>query len=133
MTDEERREYRLKFKKQMEEFQLLAIEQGLIADFLGWEKSYCRVSYCTPYEDASYCNGEPTHICEPERLKFKTSWDWLIPVINKIHSSDEYIEYKNTLSQFNPGVEVNTKYIEVTYDSVLKYINWFNSRKENKS
>ena len=33
-------------------------------------------------------------------LKYHNSWDWIIPVINKIYLSDEYFEYKESLSIF---------------------------------
>ena len=52
----------------------------LIADTTGWEK-YGDRAWKTPFDDASYCNGEPTHICDFWNLKFNTDWRWLMEAI----------------------------------------------------
>lgn len=57
---------------------------------------------------------------------YHSSWDWLMPVIDKIYSSDEYFKYKNTLGQFNDGIFINTKFITVTHESVVEFIKWYN-------
>ena len=60
-------------------------------------------------------------------LKYHISWDWLIPVIDKILSSEEYFEYKKTLGIYNSGVFVNTKFIKASFDSVVEFIEWYNT------
>ncbi len=62
-------------------------------------------------------------------LKYHLSWDWLIPVIDKIYSSDDYVEYKKSLNQFSDGIFINTKYIDSTYNQVVDYLKWYNSYK----
>jgi len=64
-----------------------------------------------------------------DELLFDKSWDWLIPVIDKIYSSKEYFKYKDTLGQFNNGLEINTKFINVTVEAIMDYINWYNQQK----
>ena len=59
-------------------------------------------------------------------LKYHKSWDWLMPVIDKILSSEEYFEYKKTLNIYTSGVFVNTKFIEVSFNSVVEFIKWYN-------
>ena len=65
-------------------------------------------------------------------LKYHISWDWLIPVINKIYDLSEYYIYKYETQTFysEGGIEINTKYIEETYKDVVEFIKWFNSNKK---
>ena len=55
------------------------IDEGniLIADHLEWEK-FGNKAWKTPFDNASYCNGEPTHICDFWNLKFHSDWNWLM-------------------------------------------------------
>jgi hypothetical protein len=69
-------------------------------------------------------------IDDEESGQFHTSWDWLIPVIDKIYSSDEYYKYKSdSIGIFEREVFINTKYIEETFKSVVEFINWYNKQK----
>jgi hypothetical protein len=90
---------------------------------MGWK---CSASYSTPFENAGMCNGELSHICSDYDLKFHESWDWLMPVIDKIYSSENYAKYKDSLGPFGDGVFINTKYIESTFNDVVDYIVWNN-------
>jgi hypothetical protein len=74
------------------------------------------------------CNWTSIDTGKGKILHYHNSWDWLIPVIDKIYSSNEYIEYKNTLGQFNDGIFINTKYINVTYNDVIDFIKWYNNK-----
>ena len=67
-----------------------------------------------------------------EYYRFEESWDWLIPVINKIYDLSEYYIYKYETQTFysEGGIEINTKYIEETYKDVVEFIEWFNSNKK---
>lgn len=66
-----------------------------------------------------------------EELLYNKSWDWLIPVINKITDLDEYTQYKNDNSMmFSDGsIYINTKFIESTYDQVIEFLEWYNKNK----
>ena len=62
-----------------------------------------------------------------KELLYHTSWDWLMPVITKAVSMDEW-EYKY------PHNEVFWDYfktlnIAIMYDEVIKYIEWYNKNK----
>jgi len=96
----------------------------LIAEFMGYEKVLS--SYNLPQHET---NGMQCFL--EEELKFHTSWDWLIPVVNKIYSSDDYIKYKREASGiFNEEpVHINTKFIEETYKAVIEFIKWHNENK----
>ena len=80
----------------------------------GWEFSV----FGGPY---SHCNN---------KLKFNLSWDWLIPVIDKITSMDGYIEFKASTSSMvsEGGIYINTKFIENTWKDVVEFIKWYNSQ-----
>lgn len=63
-------------------------------------------------------------------LRFDESWDWLIPVIDKIYSLDIYSVYVNTTSgQFENSIDINTRFIRNTYEQVIEFIKWYNERK----
>jgi hypothetical protein len=72
------------------------------------------------------CNYTSIEIGSGKILEYHKSWDWLIPVIDKIYSSDNYINYLGSLNQFSDGIFINTKYIHVTYNSVVDYIKFNN-------
>lgn len=100
----------------------------LIAKFMEKNNIYIEFErYVNRYGDIEY-----SEYFDNDELLYHISWDWLIPVINKITSMDIYFKYKDDLnSQFNDGgIEINVKYIEVTYESVIDFIKWYN--KQNK-
>lgn len=69
-----------------------------------------------------------------DRLEYHLSWDWLIPVIDKITSDDTYPNYIDHTSSivYRGGVEINTRFIEVTYDSVMDFIKWHKTIEEDE-
>lgn len=70
-----------------------------------------------PYHNMTYINA----------IKYHTSWDWLIPVIDKIYSSNDYIKYKHKMSgQFEVEVFINPKFILNTWTNVIEFIKWYN-------
>lgn len=68
-------------------------------------------------------------------LKYHLSWDWLIPVVEKIYNTDiyhdTYIFYNS--SMFSSGKIELTINIESVYNACLEFIRWYNenSAKEN--
>ena len=118
----------------------------LIAEFMGFQKCNCirnengryydyylsdkfelikEVKICIEGEHGFGLENQD--LCFIEDLKFHSSWDWLIPVIDKIHSSNYYVDYYlSELGQFNNGVHINTKFIEVSFNVVVEYIKWYN-------
>ena len=61
-------------------------------------------------------------------LKYHSSWDWLMPVVEKCYSMDEYFKYKEeTERQFYPsGIELSTK-IESVWFACVEFIKWYNA------
>jgi len=106
----------------------------LIAEFMG-------LAYCTRYNYTGwYKNAEFNHrVCDFDRLKYHSSWDWLIPVVEKIESlgfsSEIYCvgRFEHRTQFFSGGVcpfksvLFKTK-IESTYNALVEFINWYNTQ-----
>jgi Tfp pilus assembly protein PilZ len=62
--------------------------------------------------------------------KYHSSWDWLMPVIEKITDMKIYYsDYKaETSSLFDDGgIFINTKFISSTWEDVIAFIEWYNA------
>lgn len=105
----------------------------LIAEFVGYRPD---TSNRGDEDDFWHAEDESLH-CDSEILyiddfKFGTSWDWLMPVVEKIklmricYGDDGYnlIEVidENLLEVTLPG----------TYASTLQFIKWYNENKSNE-
>lgn len=71
------------------------------------------------------CRWDTIDIGKGKILCYHNSWDWLIPVVNRIYSLDEYVEYEN-------NVIVHSKMLDMTYEQIVKFILWFNEKKNKK-
>ena len=69
--------------------------------------------------------------CDVSSMKFHFSWDWLIPVIDKITSMNEYSKFvDHTCSMVSKGgIHINTRFIETTWSDVVDFIKWYNQNK----
>lgn len=78
------------------------------------------------------CMGHSVEIGTGKILCYHKSWDWLIPVIDKVYSLKEYYVYcDKTSSQFNEGgIYINTRNISVTYEQVVGFIQWYNENQK---
>jgi hypothetical protein len=97
----------------------------LIAEFMGGK---CKNACSVPLNE-----GEiwlPFHgVNKIHLLHYENSWDWLMPVVERIYDSDEYYEYLQTYSTtFGGGVELTTNITNV-YDAVVEFIKWYNENK----
>ena len=60
-------------------------------------------------------------------LKYHTSWDWLMPCINKINFSDHLNLWdKHNIDKFNLTESITNVDIERTYELIIKFIKWYN-------
>ena len=88
-------------------------DNELIAEFMGDQQWFFKDPKRQPGDEVTY-------------LKYERSWDWLIPVVEKIevelckYSSSHFAEIFNGT--------VNTD-INVTYPVVIEAINWINKQK----
>lgn len=92
----------------------------LIAEWVGFKFNKERRAYCIPPMGFSFKG-------KLENLMFHSSWDWLVPVLKKIHS----FPLDN-----NPGYILQISYltfvwneinIEELFKGIVKFINWYNS------
>ena len=112
----------------------------LIAEFMGYEladKEYPSDGYWMGLRLPMFMDSDMTEWADTDngriripqsQLRFHSSWDWLVPVIDKIYSMNDYIKYKDNLGQFADGISINTKFIEVTWLSVVEFIEWNNNQ-----
>jgi len=102
----------------------------LIAEFDGYKFEYHDVFGNPCLEPYLWKEGMWTRIGS---LKYHSSWDWLIPCINKITSMKEYwskyIDYTSSIVS-EGGIYINTQFIENTWQEVVDFIQWYNSQKE---
>ena len=86
----------------------------LIAEFMGGYTPYERFGNSTEY----YYNGGYVYLND---MHFHTSWDWLMPVVQKI--GDEYLNtpFDETYSHLTEQYE-NIWTIEDTYKAVVEFI-----------
>ena len=75
-------------------------------------------------------------VCEVDEMKFHASWDWLMPVVEKINSNREIAININSEETFLHGAgkikrfdnDKNGCKILATYLSVIHFIKWHNSQ-----
>lgn len=108
----------------------------LIALFMGATKDgreYKIPSIRIPYQGyEKYGDCEPclkfTDTCNDYEMKYHESWDWIMPVIDKIsevcskdHSAEHY--YWNTTTD----IRIFREPIDVVFTEVAKFIEWYNN------
>lgn len=114
------------------------IEQNkLIAEFMGAKMR--KNGYF--YDGITFSTGWNT--CRPENMKYHDSWDWLMPVVEKIHGlgwlptltfGGRYRSYSRAVFH-NPNNrelfdrEAETM-IEATYKAIVQFIQWYNENKQ---
>ena len=113
-------------------------ENKLIAEFMGMEEerhSDGRYLFTTDLEEAKGIDTRFT-----EELYFHISWDWLMPVVEKINTIDDYkfsvnIYYHYTtitnnltlMDIIDEGTDKDT--MSRCYNAVVKFINEYNKNK----
>lgn len=63
-----------------------------------------------------------------DKLKFHSSWDWLMPVVIKINNLDHIEGIDKEWNKFNQ-VFINFT-IEDLYNAVVEFIEWYNNQKK---
>jgi len=119
----------------------------LIADFIGASKT----SNCKDNEmfipGQTICRIDTIELGKGHILKFHKSWDWLMPVVEKIESefcSSNIHYYSAGMMKQEYVVEFlgynidydNSQYdkskIKAVYKAVIKFIKWYNKNKANE-
>lgn len=108
-------------------------EEGnkLIAEFMGWRKSGIH-GWLPPNKEDSWAYGKDSI------LKYHFSWDWLMPVVEKIGKHkyhDGETAYPRTFGMLSPEQKYMVRFnrnqlfegetlIEATYDACVDFIKW---------
>jgi hypothetical protein len=97
----------------------------LIAQFMGWKFTNTKKYWIEyPYDDNSIYNyiGK---IHKTDSLTFNSSWDWLMPCIQKILNLDEVTE---NMEEYYSIID-NIPDINATYKAIIRFIEWYNQNK----
>lgn len=62
----------------------------LIAGFLGWETNMHDKNIYVPSKLAWDEDAGENVLMRPDQLEFATSWDWLMPVVEKIEQTNKH-------------------------------------------
>ena len=90
-------------------------ENNLIAEFMGYEVLY------RPYSNG-FIELSETELCDVDDLQYHESWDWLMPVSQKI---DEYLSDNiGKVGYFDDGLISHD--LDIRYQSVVEFINEYN-------
>lgn len=108
----------------------------LIAEFMGFLKPYGDVYQC--------CFNNINITTNGEYIRFHKSWDWLMPVVEKIENLKSPVYIHSNCCTIYEKVNFNTDkgdlFIEsyndnkllAVYDTVIKYIKWYNNKNMKK-
>jgi len=108
----------------------------LIAEFMGG--CYTDVFHAAPKDIPVFAIYART----VNELKYDSSWDWLMPVVEKIEDTTchEYYFYQITIwkncckiSDGNNGYEINSTFhpeskIKAVWSAVVEFIKWYNKQ-----
>jgi hypothetical protein len=106
----------------------------LIAEFMGFDPITEKY-----FEDNGFEN-EKQMIIDTSSCKYSTSWDWLMPVVEKIEKEGFKSTIENQWAGFdgctdeNDGLWIDSKTpcntkLEATYKAVVEFIQWYNNNK----
>tara|TARA_R110000744_G_scaffold190403_1_gene309545 strand:+ start:1209 stop:1490 length:282 start_codon:yes stop_codon:yes gene_type:complete len=91
-------------------------DNKIIAEFMGGYTPYEKFGDNTEY----YYRGKYVKL---ENMEFYTSWDWLMPVVQKCYKIDDEEGFDNLVDA------VSTLDIDGTYKAVVEFINQYNKTK----
>jgi hypothetical protein len=110
----------------------------LIAEFMELVKedrylSFETGRYCKKDNDGCYPAPVKVYIKDGRTvhyLKYHSSWEWLMPVVEKIEHTYAYVNIKGCHVKISTLVDVNapTK-LEAVYKAVVEFIKWYNENK----
>lgn len=95
-------------------------DNKLIAEFMGCTNPFNDITDATLYkiEQGTFEIGE---------LKYHTSWDWLMPVVQKIKRTD--LSREMVMQGMDELIDAfDTADIETTYDAVVEFIKELNKK-----
>lgn len=111
--------------------QSTAEKNRMIAEFMGSEKIADAIDPCTyAYYVGNYIknadnseNDNPANYFHPDDMKFKESWDWLMPVVETIDHCDALDS--ELISKIDSAIK--TRVIGYVYNAVVRFIEHYKS------
>ncbi len=96
------------------------LNNRLIAEFMG-------MNLGVPNDNSVMIQMTPqgNEVVPIESMEYHTSWDWLMPVVRKILTNENYIDLtqrENIMDSLPYGIE------DDTYDAVVEFIKWYNEQ-----
>jgi len=102
----------------------------LIAEFMGME--HCYRPYGNGFMEVKECGS----VIELDDLEYHTSWDWLMPVVekvNKVSGYDDYNTHRLHIQRvFADCVFENAVSKKEVHKAVVEFIKWYNENKNQK-
>ena len=119
----------------------------LIAEFMGWKENKDMVVKLTS-GSITYYFQKNDEACIPETMCYHSDWNWLMKVVEKIHSMQSYgvlinpngtyiqdeddkvicMTFKN--EEVN-GEIISSSNIEATFNCCAEFVKWYNEQNKN--
>jgi hypothetical protein len=121
----------------------------LIVEFMGWTIEPGMEKLTDPFYNQPYKAGYIPNMVLLSNLPYRTSWNWLMPVVEKIEEpgnfpdgsikegASVYINYKNCRIEYSdddrmydksPKGERGETKIESVWKAVIQFIKWYNTQ-----
>jgi len=119
----------------------------LIAEFMGgvWDESqYKKGMWGYRFKKHHDFINETNLLVEIANLRYDKSWDWLMPVVEKIRElgcvdivisikGSVVISWDDGIAYFKQTSGNGRNSIQTTYEAVIEFIKWYNETKENRT
>jgi len=113
----------------MKDDKLIAEFIGVVPDNKGWYDGYELYKAGFPFAYGAMGNGT-------NELKLQKSWDWLMPVVEKIINKTslafhpkQYLEHAEDKAKEQIFEAMSTIDIDNVYKAVVEFIKWYNKQK----
>ena len=115
----------------------------LIAEFMGLQITADQKAYFIELGDSKYFNtnkGITQNAMLINRLRYNSSWDWLMTIVENIESLNHWVEIygvgcyvkPKTTEGYLKAFNASTK-IECVYNACIDFIKWFNTQLNSKN
>tara|TARA_R110000796_G_scaffold236214_1_gene355491 strand:- start:73151 stop:73519 length:369 start_codon:yes stop_codon:yes gene_type:complete len=108
----------------------------LIAEFMSWKNPEGTVYITDHFQSYMAVDSNMYDTCRYRivEFKFQTSWDWLMPVVEKIGiiiGKNNFEDFEDWEDYYITWNEVSLLYfnIEIWYKNVVEFIEWYNEQK----
>ena len=109
----------------------------LIAEFMGFIADKSFEVKLVDGINTSYYYYKDDVMCLPETMRYNSSWDWLMEVVEKIEKLKCTVVIEKNICRIHKGglhfghaYKFETK-IEAVYNACLEFIKWYNKQNKN--